>query len=163
MSDLQFDEEKLDKIPKMLWDMSSSVRKAVANHIYETAFVCEEEGKEGSLQRNINDLKNLISLFAECSPLHEGCTEENFEIAVQIYVDSLSLVIPCFRCWEAYFEILTPSDSQSTEYLSDLEITRSYLGDSESLLLRFLSCSIKKLDEEIKNLQSLKHAKQKKV
>jgi hypothetical protein len=147
----------------MLWDMSASVRKAVANHIYETAFVREDDEKDGALQLSINDLKNLISLFAECAPLQEGCTSENIDVAIQIYVDSLSSVIPCFRCWEAYFEILTPADSQNSNYLSDLDLNNTFLGEPETILLRFLVSSIKKLDDELKSLQNLKSAKHKKV
>lgn len=45
--ELEFDEEKLDQIPRMLWDASSSVRKAVAYHIYETAFSHDGEEKNG--------------------------------------------------------------------------------------------------------------------
>jgi hypothetical protein len=39
-----FDEEKLDEIPKMLWDASAQVRKAAARHMYELAFSHEDDG-----------------------------------------------------------------------------------------------------------------------
>jgi hypothetical protein len=95
--------------------------------------------------------------------LGNNSTDENINFAVQAYVDSLWSVIPCFRCWDAYVEMLVPEDPQAAEYLSDVEFSNSQLGSPESLLLRVLLCAVNKLNDELKSLQNNKLAKQKKV
>jgi hypothetical protein len=58
--ELEFDEEKLDQIPKMLWDASSAVRKAVAHHIYETAFSHDGEEKASMFLNFSNNLAHFV-------------------------------------------------------------------------------------------------------
>jgi hypothetical protein len=108
----------------------------------------------------MNDLKSLVSLFTEASPLQENNTEEELCIAMQTYIESLWGEIPCVQDWESYMELLVPSDDQQVS-LDDIETNG--LEDGGLLLLRALRAAAEKSKAEHVTSITSKIAKAKKV
>lgn len=116
-----------------------------------------ENGSE--LQNKVNDMKSLISLFVECVPLSESHSSEEIDSAVEVYVESLWTLIPCFQSWDVYLELLCPSDTRSGLTLVDIDAGK--FGEPDSLLLRFFLSVARHVSNEYHS--SRKASKSKKV
>lgn len=129
----QMNEDALDQIPELLWDISAGIRTAAAKHIYETVFSLEAPSDEvGALARDKEDIIALVGLFSECKPKD---SEADIELVAETFVTVLWKQFDCLRNWKAYLDIFEDDSStdSSPTILSHILVCAAKLTQNDAL------------------------------